>query len=135
LNRLNPLHLIALLVVIILFMLFKLSQIKDEFKTQEDIYKKSEVIAKELSAYKRVYGDKSRIKHSLNKILSQRSLKSAKLLITQNKNGLFISSKSIDLYALNSLMSKILNGPYSVKSFKINRIDKKHATLNLEIAW
>lgn len=134
-NRLNPLHIVIFLVVVIFFLFFKLSVVKDEFKEAKAAYNKSELIAKELQSYKKLYGDKKRIERSLRKILAQRSLKSAKLKTTKKRDGMLIISDSIDLYALNSLMSKIFNGAYPVKILKIKKVDDRHAKLKMEISW
>jgi hypothetical protein len=135
LNRINPLHIIILLIVIIFFIFFQLSGLKSELREAQESYKKSELLAKELLAYKKFYGDKKRIKASLHKILSQRSLQKAALQIEQKKSGMLIRSKAIDLYALNSLLSKIFNGGYPVKVLQIKRVDATHASLKLEITW
>jgi len=135
LNRLNPLHLIILLLVIIVFLFFQLSSVKNELQEEKVAYHKSELIAKELLSYKKLYGDKKRIERSLKKILSQRSLKKANLQIEKKRDGMKISAKAIDLYALNSLMTKLFNGAYLIKSIEIKAIDDKTAKLKLEITW
>jgi len=135
LNRINPLHLIILLLVSILFLFFQLTKIQSDLHEEEEAYKHSEQIAKELVAYKKFYGDKQRIKKSLKMILAQGSLKKAKIQTKESSRGITIMSKSIDLYALNSLMSKLFNGAYPIKNLQIKRIDNKNASLRLEIQW
>jgi len=135
LNRLNPLYIVVLLLVALLFLLFELSNIKSELKEQEAAYQVSQTVAKELLGYKKLYGDKNRIERSLKKILAQRSLKSAKLKVTQKRDAMLIVSDAIDLYALNSLLTKIFNGAYPVKALSIEAVDEKSAKLRLEIRW
>ncbi len=134
-SRINPLHIIALLFVMILFIFFLLADIKEEVQEEKESYKKSQKIAKELFSYKKLYGDTKRIQASLKRILSQSSLRKAKLKIVKKKESTLITSPSISLYALNSLLSKIFNGPYRIKTLDIKRIDKTHARLKLEIEW
>lgn len=134
-SRINPLHIIALLFVMILFIFFLLADIKEEVQEEKESYKKSQQIAKELFSYKKLYGDTKRIQASLKRILSQSSLRKAKLKIVKKKESTLITSPSISLYALNSLLSKIFNGPYRIKTLDIKRIDKTHARLKLEIEW
>lgn len=134
-NRINPLHIITLLIVIALFLLFELSKVKADLKEEQEAYKKSEKIAKELRAYKRLYKDKKRVKRALDKILSQRSLRNAKLHYDSSQNGIHIESKSISLRSLDSLMSKLFNGGYAIKKLTIKRIDDTHAMVRMEIVW
>jgi len=134
-NRLNPLHIIVLLVVVILFLYMQLSEIKADLKEELLAYKKSEKIAKELSAYKKFYGDQKRVQRSLQRIFSQHSLRNLKIETDYSNDGVKIQIKSIDLYALNSFMSKIFNGPYAIKKLNIKRVDETHASLELELKW
>lgn len=134
-NRVNPLHVIALTVVLILFVFFQLSNIKSELAEQKEAYKKSELIAKELVAYKKFYADKKRLQKSFQRILSQGSLKKTNLKIAHKKDGVKVTAKAIDLYALNSLLSKIFNGAYRIKRLNIQAVDATHAKLDMEIQW
>jgi biopolymer transport protein ExbD len=134
-NQVNPLHIVALLIVIITFLFFKLSGVKDELREAKSSYKDSEKLAVELSGLKDVYADKKRVKRSLDRILSVSSLKSANLDIKRDRSFIRISSKSMDIRALNYLMGKILNGSYNIVKLKIKRLSDEKASLNLEIKW
>ena len=48
---------------------------------------------------------------------------------------MIISSQSMDKVALNSLMSKILNGSYNVRSMKIKRLSDTNVNFSMEIQW
>jgi len=134
-NRVNPLHIILLLIVVLFFAFFKLAGIKSELKELQQEYKKSQKVAEELVSYKKLYGNRKRVQKALQKIVSQRSLKSANIKLLQRPNSLEIKSASIKLNELNSLISKVLNGSYEIKRLKIKSLDATHASVAVEIAW
>lgn len=134
-NRINPLHIIALLIVLTLFIYIELGKIKSELIEEKKSYITSESIAKELRSYKQFYGDKNHVQRALQKILSQHSLQKAKLKTSYTKQGVKIESNAIDLYSLNSFVSKIFNGAYKIQSLQIKAIDNKNAKLKMEIVW
>jgi len=131
----NPLHVLGLLVVSAVFMFVELQKVKNELKEEEKIYMTSKHVAQELLAYKKLFGDKKRVYNALKKITSQRSLKNAHLKISSRENSIRIASKSMDLQALNSFLSKLLNGTYLIQSLRISRIDPKHVSLDVEVTW
>lgn len=132
-NQVNPLHIGGLLAVILLFLFFKLSGIKEELKSVKSDFKASEKVAVDLSSLKNVYADKRKTSRAIERILSQSSIKQAKLTIKREKKSIKISSKSVETKVLNSLMGKILNGSYKITSFKIKKLSATKASLNLEI--
>jgi len=132
-NQINPLHIGGLLGILILFLFFQLSNIKTELKEANKEYKKNEKLAVDLSSLKAVYADKKRTKKALERILSQASIKKAKLSIQRDKKSMKISSQSIETKVLNSLMGKILNSSYKITSLKIKKLSETKASLNLEI--
>lgn len=132
-NQVNPLHIGGLLAVILLFLFFKLSGIKEELKSVKSDFKASEKVAVDLSSLKNVYADKRKTSRAIERILSQSSIKRAKLTIKREKKSIKISSKSVETKVLNSLMGKILNGSYKITSFKIKKLSATKASLNLEI--
>jgi len=134
-NQINPLHIGALLGVLLAFLFFTLSGIKSDLIEEKSLYHESEKLALELSGIKAVYADKKKIQKSLERLLAQSSLKSASLKIKKDKKSIQISSKSMDAKALNSLMSKILNGSYYVSELKIKRVSESKASLKMEIKW
>jgi len=134
-NRVNPLHIMLLLFVVLLFSFFKLTGIKSELQELQQEYKKSQVVAEELVVYKKLYGDRKRVQNALQKIVSQRSLKSANIKLSRKANSVEIRSKSMKLNELNSLLSKILNGAYEIKRLRIKSLDATHASLVVEITW
>jgi preprotein translocase subunit SecF len=134
-KRVNPLHIIVLLLVVLLFGFFKLSSIKEELHSEEKRYHTSQKVAKELSAYKKLYGDKKRVQRAINKIISQSSLRDADIQLSRKANSLEIRSKSMKLQELNSLISKIFNGAYDIKRLNIKAVGKTEASVVMEIAW
>ena len=134
-NSVNPLHIGGLIAVVILFLFFKLSGAKLELVEATRDYKASEKLAVEVSALKSVYGNKKRVKKSLNRIFTSAILKPAKLLIQRNKNSIKISTKSISAKRVNYLMGKVLNGAYNITLLKIKRLSEEKAELEMEIKW
>ena len=134
-NRINPLHAGILLIVLLLFFTLKLSTLKDTLKKEKKTYQEIVQIATKLQGLKAVYADKMGVKKSLNRVLYQRVLKSAKIEKNLNAKGVVLNAKSITLRELNFFMGKILNGSYRITLLKIKRISKDKASLKLEIKW
>jgi biopolymer transport protein ExbB/TolQ len=134
-KQVNPLHIILLLIVVLIFAFFKLGEVKKELRVAKDAYVKSEQLAQELHALKRVYGDKTALQKKLQKIVSSSALRKEDLKSRTTKEGFIISSQSLSVRGLNTLMSKILNGNFPIKKLEIKKADETHATLLLEITW
>lgn len=134
-NQINPLHIGALLVALLAFLFFTLSGIKSDLVEEKNLYLESEKLAVELSALKDVYADKKGTQKSIERLLLQKSLKSADLKVKKDKKSIYISSKSMDAKALNSLMSKILNGSYNLTELKIKKLSETKVSLDMEIKW
>jgi hypothetical protein len=114
---------------------FTLGEIKSEFEDEKALYLESEKLAVELSGLKDVYADKKKTQKSIERLLSQSSLKSANFTVKKDKKSISVSSKSIDAKVLNSLMGKVLNGSYNVSQLQIKRLSKTKASLEMEIKW
>jgi len=134
-NRINPLHIGALLIVVFAFFIFKLGKAKEELHHVNILYKETLTLSTHLVGLRDVYRDKNAIKKSINRILYQPSLRSAKVVKKITSTGLKISSESMDKRALNSLMGRILNGSYNITLLKIKRLSDKSASLKMEIKW
>jgi biopolymer transport protein ExbB/TolQ len=134
-NRINPLYVGPLLVVILLILFFKLSTLKEELRELKHSYKESEHLAQNLARLKKLYATQDKTKRSLKRILSQSSLKSANIEQKSSKKSLNISAKKMDAKALNSLMSKILNGSYQVAYLDIKKLNESEVSFEMEIKW
>jgi hypothetical protein len=117
------------------YLFFTLGEIKSEFEDEKALYLESEKLAVELSGLKDVYADKKKTQKSIERLLSQSSLKSANFTVKKDKKSISVSSKSIDAKVLNSLMGKVLNGSYNVSQLQIKRLSKTKASLEMEIKW
>ena len=131
-NKINPLHIIALLAVVALFLFVQIKHAKEELLAENTAFKNSKQIALETRAYKGVYADKDRAKSELNRLVRPYL---GHLTVEHNAHMTTISSKSLSRSQLDSLMSKVLNGAYKIQRLQINKIDKKNASLELEIKW
>ena len=134
-SRINPLTLGAFLLVLLLVLFVKLSGLKSELKEITQSYKASEVLAQDLAALKNIYKNKKKTKTALYRILSQGSLKATKIKKEETKNGVKLSASKMNSKALNSLMSKILNGSYRVSSLNIKRLNTTQVSFSMEIKW
>lgn len=133
-NRVNPLHIVALLVMLILFLVFQISGVKKQLAVTADSLDESKEIALKTVAYKEFY-NKEKIKKALERILRQPSLKNADIIVKRDKEKVTVQAKSLSLGTLNLLMSKVLNGAYTINRLSIKRIDAQHAALQMEIKW
>jgi len=134
-NQINPLHIGGLLLVVLVFVIFNLNGEKKDLIEAKLSYKVSEKVAVDLKSLKDVYANKKQIKNSINRILSQASLKTAKFLLTRKKESINIVSKSMDAKTLNTFMSKILNASYNISRLKIKKLSRTKASLDMEIKW
>ena len=132
-NHVNPLHIGGLLGVIILFLFFLLSSAKEEFKTAKEEFATSQDVAVALSGLKKVYANSTKTSRALDRILSQRSIKEAKLSIKKTKKIYKISAKSLQAKTVRALMGKLLNGSYKITQLKIKRLSESKASLDMEI--
>jgi len=134
-NNVNPLHIGALLTVVILFLFFKFSGVKEELIEAKSDFKESEKLAVEVSSLKSVYANKTKTKKALERVLANRTLKTADLSVKHSKSGVKISAKSIDTSSLNYLMGKVLNGSYNITLLKIKKLSETKASIEMEIKW
>lgn len=132
-NQINPLHIGGLLLVILIFSIFNLNGLKKELVESNATYKVSEILATDLKSLKDVYSNKQNIKSSIDRMLSQPLLKSANLLVRRSKTSVIISSKSMDMLALNALLGKVLNESYKIQSMKVTKLSETKASLKMEI--
>lgn len=134
-NRLNPLHVGAVLILLLLFFAFKLSGAKEELTLAKEEYKETSITINELSSLSSAYLGKEEVKKSLQRILSQPSLKSANIQQKLKSNSILLSASSVDKESLNSLMGKLLNGAYDIGSLNIKKLSEEKASFEVEIQW
>lgn len=134
-KTINPLHLLSLLFVIFIFILFQLSEAKKDLFQAKQSHKETLSLATSLNNLNKVYSDKKAVRRSIATVLKQNSLRSANIKQSIGKSSITMSSKSMDKVALNSFMSKILNGSYNVHAFKIKKLSENRASLWMEIKW
>ncbi|DAB29472.1 MAG TPA: hypothetical protein CFH84_09285 [Sulfurimonas sp. UBA12504] len=134
-NRLNPLYIGVGLVLLALLLLLKLSSAKEELLLAKADYKETSLTLGEISSLSSAYMSKDEVKKSLQRILSQPSLKSANIEQNIKNNTFFLHSSSMDKEALSSLMGKLLNGAYNIGAFEIKKLSENKASLEVEIKW
>jgi CRISPR/Cas system-associated protein Csx1 len=134
-NRVNPAHIAILLLAFMAFFTFKLSGAKAELANEQALYQETLDVSTQLKGLILAYGDKDSVKKSIKRVLDQSSLKSANIEEKTSASGVVLSAPSLDKIALDSLLSKILNGSYNVASLEIKRINDERASLEMEIKW
>ncbi len=134
-NRINPLYLALLLVVVLLMLVFKVSNAKDELLEVKREYKSTLALVDELTALKKVYTDKNKVQKELKRVLNNSMMKNAQVQQHTTKRAMSLSSKSMDIKALNYLMGKILNSSYNITSLTIKKLSDEKVSLQMEITW
>jgi hypothetical protein len=131
----NPLHIIGLLFVLLLFLFMQLKDAKQTLLESKEMYTQTLELATSLKAFNEVYSDKKGVRKSISLILKQHSLKAANIKQSIGKSSIIIRSQSMDKRALNSLMSKLLNGSYNMHSLHIKRLSESKVSFTTEIRW
>jgi hypothetical protein len=134
-KRVNLLYIIALLSIVILLLFLKIGEMKSTLAEKQAILKESKELVAQQLAYKRAYGDKDYSRRAFERIVTQPSFQKAGVHFTATPKGMKISAKRVTLRVLNSLMTKIFNGPYKIKILNIKRDNPNSADLRMEIVW
>ncbi|MFT5659644.1 MAG: hypothetical protein ACI9TV_000266 [Sulfurimonas sp.] len=134
-KNVNPLHIITLLLVLFIFVTFELFKAKEELHKAKENFQETSVLTNKLKGLNKIYSDKEGVRRSIGTILKQYSLKSSNINQSIGKTSITITAESLDTLALNSLMSKILNGSYNLASLKIKKRSDTKASLHMEIKW
>lgn len=134
-KKLHPLHVGAVLVCLLLFFVFKLSGAKDELLLAKEEYKESALALNELSSLNSAYLGKEEVKKSLQRILAQPLLKGANIEQKLKSNSIVLTAATLEKEALNSIMSKLLNGAYDIAAVNIKKLSDNKASLEVEIQW
>lgn len=134
-KSINPLHIIILLFVTLVFFKLELNKAEGELTQTKETYQKTLALTTSLKNLNDIYKDKKGVKRSIDIVLKQNSLKKANIKKSLGKSSITISSQSMDRTALNSLMSKVLNGSYNISSLKVKKLSSSKVSLNMEIKW
>ncbi|MFA7353100.1 MAG: hypothetical protein WCZ70_00625 [Sulfurimonadaceae bacterium] len=133
-NRIHPLYIAPFLIVFIVILGVKISQVKVGLHEAKSEFQKALEISYEISKLKDIYDDKDKTLKSLSAILKHSSLKSVSLEQKVVAKKIYISSKSMRKSNLNFLISKLLNGSYTITALEIKAINQEEASLKMEIA-
>lgn len=123
--RINPIYIGLLLLVIFCFFSFKLYNAKAEFLKEQKSYKEMSALSIKLSQLKKIYTKKPNLLR----------LKSKSVVLKKIKDGVILSSSSIDKSELNFIMSRVLNNSYRITQLKIKKLNQNKASLYMEIKW
>lgn len=134
-NRINPIHIAILLVVVLIFTLVKLHTAKEEFASVKASYKETLELATKINELKRNYFDKVKVQSELGRILRKPILRQANIIKKVTNSGILLTSKNMDLIALNKLLGKVLNTTFYISELQIKQLNEKSASLKMEIKW
>lgn len=131
-SRINPLYILLFLVILLGFFSMKLSHAKDELSHAQQNYKETLFLVNELSSLKNIYENKQANRALLNRILMGSK---AKLEQQKRQDSIVFHAETIDYNTLNSLVGKLLNGSFEVKTLDIKKQNEESAKLWMEIKW
>lgn len=134
-SRVNPLHILLLSFVFLIFSFVQFHTVSQKIEDMQSELKKKRLVATELVALQKVYGNKVKVKRSLEKILRHSLIRKAKIEKDYSKNGVVLKADSVDLRVLNAFMGKILNNSFHITKLKIKKLSEKRATFEVGIKW
>ena len=134
-NQINPIHILVILIVVVFLFFVKLGQVKNELQVAQNSYNETLEMVTKIKGLKTIYSAKEQTKKALQRVLRQPSLSHANIEKKETNYNIVITSRSIDKKALDSLMSKVLNGVYKINLIDIRRVSNEKASLKLEIKW
>lgn len=134
-NRINPIYAAILLLLILAILSLNLSGAKSDLKDAQEDYKSTAKLSTDLSTLKEIYEDKTKAKRSIQRILSQSSLSSSKIIQKFKNSTASISSEAMDINALNLLVGKLLNSSHNISSLNIKRLSDSDVAFSMEIKW
>ena len=126
----NPLYIAVLIVVLFLFSVHTLYTKKNEMKEISKELQNTKKLALDLNRLEKEYSKRVYLQNILNNKVVKKSL-----IVTQQKSKTVIKSNKLNLQQLNFIFNKILNARFNINKLKIQKTNKNHAKLYMEILW
>lgn len=124
----------ALLVLILVFVMVKLDSASQAQNEALSDLAKTEKMAKRITTLKRVWDKPKATKKELSQLLKARPLKGAQIIRKNQRGAVSLKAKSLNTYQMGYLLSKLFNGTYIIKSYRLKRLSEEKASLEMEIS-
>lgn len=131
-KRVNPFVIVGVFSIILLVLFLSVQNRRHNIHEQSRQLAKYEAKAKGLKGLKSKWQQKN-IVAKLNAIVSNPSLKKSTDIKKQG-NRAIMSVKNIDKNQIDMIMKNMLNEPFNIKKFDINRLNDKSLNLTIEVA-
>ncbi len=132
-KQINPLYIILLLVVILFVVLFKLMQTKAELHEVHNSFYENKEMVHDIVNLRQSWDNQKATKNTLTRILKSSQLRNVGVVQRVKRDQIELHSSSLDAKSASYLINRLLNEPFVIKSMKIRRISKEHASLDVEI--
>ncbi len=129
-KNINPLYIAVLSVVLFFFSEHVLNNKKEELKEVAKELQNTKKLALDLNRLKKEYSKRIYLQNILNNKFVKKSL-----VVTRQKSKTVIKSNRLDSRQLNFIFNKILNARFNINKLDIQKTDKNHAKLYMEILW
>ncbi len=132
-KQINPLYIILLLVVILFVVLFKLMQTKAELHEVHNSFYENKEMVHDIVNLRQSWDNQKATKNTLTRILKSSQLRNVGVVQRVKRDQIELHSSSLDAKSASYLINRLLNETFVIKSMKIRRISKEHASLDVEI--
>lgn len=133
-RQINPLYVMALLVLALVFVMIKLNATTQYQNEALSDLAKTEKMAKRITTLKRVWDRPKATKKELSQLLKARPLRGAEIVRKNQRGGIVLKAKALNTQQMGYLMSKLFNGAYTIKSYRLKRLSEEKASLEMEIS-
>ncbi len=132
-KQINPLYVAMLLLVLLVLAVVQLNKAKNEQYEAKENLKQTKEMAERIVALKKSWSDASQSNKNLQKLLRAPQLKASQ--IEQKKEGdkVILSSKNMDIAAVNYMVNKLLNGTFVLGAVKIVREENELFSFSVEV--
>ncbi len=132
-KQINPLYVAMLLLVLLVLVVVQLNKAKNEQYEAKENLKQTKEMAERIVALKKSWSDASQSNKNLQKLLRAPQLKASQ--IEQKKEGdkVILSSKNMDIAAVNYMVNKLLNGTFVLGAVKIVREENELFSFSVEV--
>jgi hypothetical protein len=116
-NAINPRYLIALGVVVLAFAIHELMAFREDYETSKEAYYSTIAKANEFEGLKQKWGFDA--KAMLASIVESTTFANENIEVQYTQNTAIIHLRTASVYGVESLLNKILNQPFNIKSINI----------------
>jgi flavin-dependent dehydrogenase len=129
----NPFYILGALFVVFLLLISQLSSAKSSLETAKTDYFVIQQMAEYTSDLKKNWASKKRNKTALLRLLNSAQLRDSTLDNKVKSDRIVITSKELGSKEATYLTNKLLNGTFTVLSFKLKRLDENTIDIKIEV--